>query len=434
MNRTPGLAGRSTAQRAHVAVTAERLVLYLLLLNIAVDLGCRLAGIVTSMQSVVPLEDSFSDYFRFVTSYPGGESVSSHFGALTAKLQSYQRMNPPAGVAALRSGMLTHFHAPPLVALFGLLNVRAMQWVEPALVLAAIYAALLAYWYAIFATIAHSRAERWAWLLLGIISYPMLMVVVRGNVYAGLTALLIIHAVVLAMQGRSPRLAAILLAVAIGMRPNAIIFALPLIMLHPQRWRALLTLMIAGPAISGGAMLAAHLLYPDYTITTFLAGLRVYYVNHVVHHYGIAFGSSLFGALTVVGAPRAGLTTLAMIPAAAIGLAALALWVRGRVNVAAFLFLICAAYCLGSTVFADYHLFVFVLPIMAMAKDADRKPNDSIVLVASSLMLAPKNYLFNHDISVSTVLNPLILLTASAAIIVLALRDVRWHRAALQPA
>lgn len=430
------LVGHAMRPRAHVAVTAERLVLYLLLLNIAVDLGCRLAGFVTSLQSVVPLEDSFSDYFRFVISYPGGEKVSSHFGALAAKLQSYQRMNPPVGVAGLRSGMLTHFHAPPLVALFGLLNVRAMQWIEPALVLAAICAALLAYWYAIFVNIAQSRAERWAWLMLGIISYPMLMVVTRGNVYAGLTGLLIVHAVVLAMQGRSPRLAAILLAVAVGMRPNAIIFALPLVLLHPQRWRALATLAIAGPAISGGAMLAAHWLYPDYTVTTFLAGLRIYYVSHVVHHNGVAFGSSLFGALTVLGTPRAGLATLAMIPAAAIGLAALALQVKGRVNAASFLFLICAAYCLGSTVFADYHLFVFVLPIMALAMAGQpyQGPGDSIVLVASSLMLGPKNYLFNDDVSLSPVLNPLVLLGASAAIIVFALRDVAVRRAALQPA
>jgi hypothetical protein len=95
-------------------------------------------------------------------------------------------------------------------------------------------------------------------------------------------------------------------------------------------------------------------------------------------------------------------------------------WIR-RLTPTQMIFLTAAAYTLGSSVIADYHLLVFIAVPLALARSVRLEtPGDRIALVASCLMLAPKHYVFRGDISSQVLLNPLILLGASLAILWLA--------------
>lgn len=408
-----------------VVATAGRIVLGLLAANIAIDFVLRAAGLVVSMNTVVPLTDVFGDYFRFVTSYPGGDRVTTALPWLLDQLHGYADTRPTSGLAGLKIGAPTHFNAPPLNTLFGLVTVRAMRWIDPALLYAAMCLLLLLYWAAIVRRFAPSRIDRHALVLLGVLSYPMLLMLVRGNVYAGLTGLLIVHAMLIASTRGSGRAAAILLAIALGMRPNAVVFVVPLIALCRDRWPTLLVLAVATPAISGAALFLAHLIYPTYTLATFAQGVRNYYLIYVIQEHGVPFGSSLYGALTILF-PHGGLTGVAPIPAGVVGLSAMLLYGLRRIRVVPFVFLICAAYCLGSTIIADYHLFVFMVPVMLAARTAEARglePGERIALIASCLMLAPKNYLFEGDVSIQPLLNPLLLLAASTAIVAASMRS-----------
>lgn len=408
-----------------VVATAGRIVLGLLVANIAIDFVLRAAGLVVSMNTVVPLTDVFGDYFRFVTSYPGGDRVTTAVPWLLDQLHGYGDTRPTSGLAGLAIGAPTHFNAPPLNTLFGLVTVRAMRWIDPALLFAATYLGLLLYWAAIARRFAPSIADRRALVLLGVLSYPMLLMLVRGNVYAGLTGLLIVHAMLIASTRGSGQAAAILLAVALGMRPNALVFAVPLIALCRDRRQTLLALAVATPVISGAALVLAHLAYPAYTPATFAAGVRNYYLIYVTQGHGVPFGSSLYGALAILF-PHEGLTGVAPVPAGVVGLAAMLLYGLRRIGVVPFVFLIGAAYCLGSTIIADYHLFVFMAPVMLAAGTAQARglePAERIALIASCLMLAPKNYLFEGDVSIQPLLNPLLLLAASAAIVATGMRS-----------
>lgn len=400
-----------------------RLLLLLLLLNVAVDLLLRTAGLVLSPDSALPLSDPFADFFGFAVSFPGGERVDTAFAGLSALLDGWRASAPDDAAAALAAGQITHFNAPPVVALIGLLDVRLMQAVEPALLYAAMLLGLVAYWSRIV------PGERWAWVSVMLVSYPFLTVAVRGNIYAGLCALLIAHATMLTIRGGSPRLVALLVALAVGIRPNAIIFCVPLLMLCGQPRQLFASLAVAGPAVSGLALFAAHALYPNYTLAAFRAGVAIYHQTYVIEHWGIPFGSSTFGALVLLIGDRPGLEVAAAMPAAVIALAAIWLHWRGRVSPSAFLFLIAAAYALGSTIFADYHLLIFLLPLLLATTSEVRTATDRVVTIASVLVLAPKNYLYEAGVSIQPVLNPLILLAASAAIIALSWRSSRAMQA-----
>jgi hypothetical protein len=99
-----------------------------------------------------------------------------------------------------------------------------------------------------------------------------------------------------------------------------------------------------------------------------------------------------------------------------------------------FLFLILCAYVLGSHVFADYHLLAFIIPLVLVAReDGPMDVSAWTIVLASSLMLAPKNFVFdvhgNVPWSWQVVANPLTLLTASAVVLWAAWRRNR-HAAA----
>ncbi|HEX8382555.1 MAG TPA: hypothetical protein VF592_04175 [Sphingomonas sp.] len=369
------------------------------------------------------LSERYDDFFKFILSFPAPGPVA--WGPwMRDRVAQWEVANPFAGIAALRAGGLTHLFVPPLTALYCLLNAAAMRAIDPTLLFGATLAALWAYWAWLAARF--DGAGKLAWIGLGTISYPMLMMATRGNVYAGVTALLIIHALWLSIRGRSPATAAILLALAVNIRPNAIVFALPLIALQPLPRRAAVTLVVAGSGLFAASLLGASMLYPDYSLSSFIQGLSNYYDFYVIGDLGLAYGSSLYGALKLMLGYRPGLDLLAA--AVAFGLIGIGAWLHWCKPLASssMLFLVLAAYTLGSTVITDYHLLVFVLVPAALA--VEPRPLSragGAALIASCLMLAPKNYLFIDGVSLQVVINPAILLVAASLVIVSELRARR---------
>lgn len=383
--------------------------------------------------------DRFGDYFKFILSYPGGEGVrpTELFG-LADLVAGYTRDNPYRGLEGLAAGGNTHLHVTPLTTLFALANLRTMSIVDPVALFVVVNLAIVGWLGAVFIGASVSRREAWAWIGTALLSYPMLCMLTRGNVYAGIAAVLLVQAMILSMRGHAPSLAAILLALAINIRPNAVLFALPLIGFapaHRARTGAILAICVA--LIFAVSLAAAHRLYPDYTVTTFLAGLERYYRIYVQGHEGLAYGSSLYGGLTVLFGTAPGLETASALIALAIGGGAVFMLATRRIGRAAFLFLISAAYCLGSTVLADYHLLLFVAPTIGLALErAARAPEPGpdvapAVLLACCLMLSPKNYVFIGSVSWQVALNPLILLCAAVSILE---RAVRWSPPRTAPA
>lgn len=413
---TPTLAG--AAWRILFALTAANAIFNVL----AVALGAT-----GPLASFLPgPDDLFADFFKFVLSYPGGDRVPvGNATALRDLLARYVADNPYHGVDGLGRGVVTHLHVPPFTTLLSLAALRAMRVLDPVWLFGLLVAGL-AVWSAFIArAVSTSRREAVTWTAFLLLSYPTLLVVTRGNLFAGLTALLLVHAVLVVARGGSAAAAALLLALAINVRPNAAIFALVLFAAAPgTRLRTGMLLAGATAILFAASLAAASALYPDYTLVTFLAGLAQYHQVYVVGGLGLPYGSSLYGGLKLLLGHRPGLEAVAALAAAALAAAAITLRIRAALPMPVFAFLLAAAYCLGSSVFADYHLLVFAAPVLcfALARPNPRDGTDvghdgRLVVVASCALLAPKNYVFAGPVSEQVLLNPLILVAAAGALV-----------------
>lgn len=383
--------------------------------------------------------DLFGDFFKVVLSYPGGHDVAigNLFGLhhlLTGFVASGYDPRSPIGGAD--PGSITLLHLTPLSTLLDLIAMHAMGLLDPVLLFLALVAAMLGYAAILLRLAARGSSSTWPWLAAAMLSYPMLMVLTRGNLLAGATDFLILHAMLLALRGRAPLLAAVVLGLAINIRPNAAIFALPLIALSSFRLRSAGALLGATSTTFAASLALDGRLYPAYDMAGFLAGLQRYYALYVAEDDGLGYGSSLFGAAKMLLGRHPHLDLAAAAVGGIIGLVAVPLLGGRRIARSTCLFLICASYCLGSAVFADYHLLVFLIVPIAQSLDGDivdlgaaragPAPPELVAFLASCMMLVPKTYVFaGDDISDQVLLNPLLLLAAATAIIAGALGRTR---------
>lgn len=422
-----GAQGGSAERGAAWPQGALLTVLCATLLNWATDaVGARLSG--RPPLFLYRLGERLDDFFAFILSFP------PHTGTAPARWFADRVAASPwpafpklEGVAGLTGTGITHLFVPPLTTSYCLLTAALMRRVDPSLIFLGTLAMLAGYWlYLVRRFVPHAHAL--GVLVLGVVAYPTLTMVTRGNVYAGATALLIMHAMLLARAGERPVLSALLLAVAVNIRPNAGLFLLPLLAMQPDWRRALFAFAAGAAALFALSLAVAHRLYPDYTLTTFLAALAQYHRYMVEQVQGIGYGSSLYGGLALLFGPArwqeaaGGAVALAIVAGGAI-----AHW-RRPLEAGPLLFLTMAAYTIGSAVLVDYHLIVFLLPIMLAEVTT---PAARVATVASVLMLAPKNVATIGAWSVQLVLNPLILIVAATAVIVLAWRARREPRPAL---
>jgi hypothetical protein len=100
-----------------------------------------------------------------------------------------------------------------------------------------------------------------------------------------------------------------------------------------------------------------------------------------------------------------------------------AIWLcRHQADRAVISFLVCASLALGMMTFADYHLTIFMLPLIAAL--ADPRPLTIArftALLVSALVLAPKNEWYLNaalGLSYQIVINPFIILVGAVAIFV----------------
>lgn len=430
-------------------------------------------------------KDNFADLIKMSFSYRPFLSgiTTSTFLSWPAAFQTFYLCPVYGGREALASGAyITHFHVPPLQTLLFLANARLIASLQSITLDLAVFFGLYLATVQCALVIGIPRERRTiklslaAWFL-ALLSYPALMVFCRGNFQSGIASLLIV-AFVLSLFVRNAVGPAALaaLAVAVNFRPNAIIFvlALPFVLGLKQSLRALLFFGVLASGIFTAAYLEVNSLYSDYTLSTFLRGLEIYKKLHVVGSGGDADNSSLWGLLKNYGTITAKLNfhSLLMMALFAVLLAAL-YWIVRRPSrwqvgatialialyaefvtitgnrqyvsqafsgLAIFLaasagwalwrcanrrlvvpFLLTAFYCLFCPVFADYHLLVFLGPVLMVYFDFHEWAQNyrimSAIAIGSVLMLAPKNYIFVRDLSLQTIFNPLILCVITSYVI-----------------
>jgi hypothetical protein len=335
------------------------------------------------------------DFLKILLALPGPPVMDGPYPDLIDKYLESQDFK----------GRMDVFHLTPLSMLVAILFRWTFAFVSPVIVyLACLFAALSA-----LSLLLYSRTKSVAWVLSALLSYPLLTAVDRGNLFALVSNICLIAAL---LRKRCDWQAAVLFAIAINVRPNVAIMALPLLMTRPA-WFFSLAAATIGILLTTFA--AANLLLPGYDLDSFRMGLHKYFVVYAAGGRGVPLGSSVYGALFALDHPRQ-YVPATLIAWAGLPIAIFAFW-KERLRYDEFVFICAAATSMGTTIFADYHLLVFLAPLI-LAKD-------NRVAIPSLLLLAPKSFWMIGSFNVQVLLNPAIMFIGSWLIIISALP--RWH-------
>jgi|SRR5215467_7771039 len=401
-------------------------------------------------------EDRFADVIKLSLSFrsvTGGVDKTEKFRSWRPIYQDYYEHPDYGGAQSLGAGELTHFHHPPLSALIfmvaGMLIVRIGSPQVMLCLFFLIY--VLEVWSMMWIGTPYATrtpALKLTIWFLCLASYPALVMFGRANyVNAGLTTVPIIAFLLAVFVRKDATLASLTaLAIAVNIHPNAIIFlfGLPIAFGLPKAIKAGLQFTAIALSIFGVSYFAAHKLYPDYSIATFRKGVAIYEKVYIENGGGIRMGSSLYGLIRALnrglhlGIPFSFemriFYLVALVLTVLAGTAFWRVWNRETrpgsgglekrrtsecaqesnhwpLSLAPF-FLV-SFYCLLSPIFADYHLLVFLAPLILVYFDSVERNGRllTVVAVASLLMISPKNYPLQNA-SVQVILNPAILVSA----------------------
>lgn len=262
-------------------------------------------------------------------------------------------------------------------------------------------------------------------VVIALLNYPLLFLLDRGNI-DGLVFLLVGAALLQPVSSAWLRPA--LLGVAAAVKIYPAVFAVLLV--RERQWRQLGVFFASG-ALSTGVALLTFEGGPIKGLRDFRAGLQEFStaaaaesVHYVQHTASLVSGSKALVFLDVVPVGTVSAARLLSI-ALFVGLAAALLllpldrWQQ--------LFLVATMITICTEAAYDYRLIFFLLPLVCLLRDgAGDASGRHWWTVALALVLVPKSLpILYEDVAVGVVLNPLLVLGVSVAILVTALRARR---------
>jgi len=369
-------------------------------------------------------EDRFADIIKTSLSYRDVllkiPNLKHSIDNLSPIYQYYFYDNPYKGIAGIEG--LTHFHMTPISSLLNIIVAVAIGYGKtPNTIMFTLF--FLCILLAFISTYNIVRCYKKSLLLVALImvSYPLLYIITRGNYAAflcGIGVLAFLNS--LFINKKLDFFSLFLFAVAINFRPNSIILILALTLLFGIRksiWPAIQILLVTA-AIYISTYYILNFIYPDYTITTFLKALSVYFKLYVHDSQGDAFNSSMYALLRMFSNNISVISWVFRVLAVFILLAVGRLIFKKNSISAYYPFILSSIYILLNQVAGDYHLLIFVVPIFIIFINYEKWQNDivtmRIITISTVLILVPKNYLFVNGISMQVVIHPLILLLISA--------------------
>ena len=322
-------------------------------------------------------------------------------------------------------------HMPPLSFTLGWLISKLLIATSPTVVITVYYGIVFAFIAGIALYFKRNRFDFWVLFITLSMSYPILYVLTRGNIFAFLNAMALMTFLYLIVQKKALWVAVILLAFSMNIRPNALLLGVLFFVLPNYRALKYITgTFLIAAMLFGSLLWISHGIDSHYTFSGFIAGLKNYVHLYVVGKLGVFFNNSLYGGVrTLLIAWKIELSapTLLAINKIITGtgiftlLLSLYIFIKNRLTPYEFTFVVMAIYTLASTVFGTYHLIpyaIFLLIPFVVKETAKLSPHHFVLIQTISVfMLVPKNYIFvdylyPNFLSIETILNPMILLVA----------------------
>lgn len=338
---------------------------------------------------------------------------------------------------------LDNAHMPPFSYLVGwLLSLILQKSASPTVLLLFYYSFVILTLAAISAVFSRNKKDFIVIFTGSLLSYPLLFVLSRGNLFAFLNGVSLILFFYLLHQRKYLFLATFLMAISINLHPNALLLAPFFLVLPPKN--ALRYTILAGVLaliIFILSLWGAHTINSYYTFEHFISGLKNYMHLYVTGSLGVLFNNSLYGAIrTLLIAWKINVdpSTLLLINEviSGVGLLTILLTIYAKIKKYLtdyeFAFLLMAIYTLSSSIFATYHLlpylFFLLIPFSQKNPKSLSPKHLNVILATSVFLIVPKNYIFIDFIykgllSIETLLNPFLLLVAVWIILGNALRS-----------
>lgn len=333
-------------------------------------------------------QDWMADFVKHTMSFPGHPLAPSMFQRLIDHFRED---------IAINAGVLGHFHNMPETVLLTLLVRPAMSVIDPVLVYLLAASVVVLIWVHLCHRYVNENARPQV-IGIALFNYPLALMLERGNLFAGITAICLL---VILCRRKLDWTAAVLLAVAGNIRPNIAVIALPLLAYDRASFLFIVRTAVLGAVVALACLAFNGLIYPPYNLSSWLRGLKLYNEGYVIGPFGGDFGSSLWGALRHVFPPTGGYVALCTV-AGLIPLGLAWIW-RNRISYAARCFLAIAACTLSTAVLGDYHLLIFIVPLLMLKRD---DPAFWPVLAGCCWMLIPKNYNPVGELSWQIYFNP----------------------------
>ncbi len=366
--------------------------------------------------------DLFADFFKtnFAIAHEIGLSIDqSHLPPLIRK---YLNLNPYQGISSLESGKISVSHLPPLTMLVLIFNIFLMKSIGAMPSFLLLFSLFLACIFGVLRFVGLSIRDSAFWLGAFFFSYPILFLITRGNLLSGLVTLALFVALFLFIRGNNLLVALLLMSFAINLRPNLAIF-LFVVFIGPNKIniKNLIFCLTMIAAFFCTSLLVVHMIISDYSLSNFLIGLNNYHHLYVDSGAGVPYGSSLYGALWAIFGYHRYFELTIFIFGLSLLLYVTVLHFFSKIDLVEYIFILCALCCLMTTIFADYHLTIFFLPLLLLyLHDMGKFKNlTSLIKIKSHygifvtclVLLVPKNFAFYRgEISWQVVLNLLILL------------------------
>lgn len=247
-------------------------------------------------------------------------------------------------------------------------------------------------------------------ILMYLIGYPTFFAINRANFPSIICSSIFTAGFLLELIRKKGWLHYILLAVSMNIRPNILIAAMPLIRNPGKYYYRIIVLGFMAIFLFLIFMVIAHNVIYKYDLSSFLDALGVYRKSYEQMSSGDAFNSSLFSMFKFLSVWLRGYDMLYIRVAVGmmciLGGAAIVYYYRDNDIVMSYLFAV--VYMFMTPVFADYHLNIFILPvILSMAMYSEKvKYICYIVGTASVLLMMPKFGVYYEGFTYNSIINP----------------------------
>jgi hypothetical protein len=351
--------------------------------------------------------DLFADYIKVVASYPGQAAVQLEAWLPTQWdriIKAYLPSNFGSDPSLIHE-QLTHFGLPPLSQLFYVFSRHLAGSVGAMTAFVGSVAAGLLWLFWCICQSLQGWRDRLLFLASVVLVYPSLFLLTRGNLASLFSSLAVSSAFLLAIQPKkSAALSVIMLSLAVGFRPNNVVY-LPLLLLIAGQMRSDVgtwrSRVVIGFAIFGTLLLSfcllLHWVYPAFTIKRFLDSYRWIAQHYDTSTDNVAFVSSPL-QITHLGIRRAlgpllaqsalpFVKALLLLGGLGICLFALLLRWRDKVSISSAILISTAGMILATPWFADYHLLILIAPLLCWAAIEKNAPVPEPSEVRSSALI-----------------------------------------------